>query len=522
MNKNIKGIPAYIVLSTIIAACLSCLLCEAAAELFPPTNLKIGGEGGGYYISISGSDANPGTQTQPWKTIKKAVDTVKAGDSIYVRGGQYDGITGGWVFKNTGTQSKPITLTNYPGEQVVFKIITATYNDRNIFRCSINPHDPPLWQTPKADYIHIMGSDVTPRILSNGIESKKGIVMQGMEGEQSAAIVASDCDYWEVAGIDFIETSSAIFVFKNNWGSMDEHSTDHWYVHNNRVYNYYRESGMQFNGDYNRIENNEISKVSNRLDTPYGCNLLNILGHHNIVRGNTLSRLGSTAICNGIMFEWDLADMNIVEQNLIYDVLSGIDFQGGDNNIVRNNVIYKPDSPDKYRAGIEIFSYDNSVKTDWPCNETTGSAQALLPANDPACLDYQYFYNPRNCYSYGNQIYNNTIHGFVEGIRIYPLVGGNTIIRNNVLSGWTRGSICFYKSSDGTCKPLPVELSADHNTTQAPFGFVNIQQFDFHLTADSPLIDAGYNLGSLNFNDIDGKSRPQRTGYDVGAYEYMP
>ena len=115
------------------------------------------------------------------------------------------------------------------------------------------------------------------------------------------------------------------------------------------------------------------------------------------------------------------------------------------------------------------------------------SAQALLPANNPAHPDYQYYYNPRNCHSYGNQIYNNTIHGFVEGIRLYPLVGENTIIRNNVFSGWTRGGICYYNASDGTCKPLPADLTADHNVTQGPFGFVDIQHFDFPFGRKFPL-----------------------------------
>jgi hypothetical protein len=516
MNRVDKCERAHVVLSIILAVYLSCLLPEAAAALSPPTNPRIVRS---YYVSTSGLDSNPGTQSQPWKTIQKAVKSVVAGDTIYVRGGQYNGIKNGWIFQNSGSQSQPITFTNYPGEQVVLKIITSSYNDRNIFRCWVNPHDPPSWQTPKADYIRIIGTDVSPRLLSNGVESKKGIVIQGMAGEQSAGIIASDCDYWEVAGVDFIKTSSGIFTFKNNWQTMEEHSTDHWYVHNNRVYNYYRESGMQFNGDYNRIESNEIYKVSNELNTPHGCQLLNILGDHNIVRGNALSRLGSTADCAGIRFEWDLADMNIVERNLIKDVPSGINIDGGDNNTIRNNLIYSTGKPLPYRAGIMIHSYDDT-ETSWPCNETLTSAQAFLPANNPVHPDYQYYYNPRNCHSYGNQIYNNTIHGFVEGIRLYPLAGENTIIRNNVFSNWTRGGICFYKSSDGTCKPLPTEVTADHNITQGPFGFVDIQHFDFHLAVNSPLIDVGYNLGSLNQDDFNGNVRPQGAGYDVGAYEF--
>lgn len=474
-----------------------------------------------YYVATNGSDSNSGTLSAPWQTIQKAVQTVFAGDTIYVRGGEYDGITNGWRFKNSGTQSKPITFSNYPGEQIVLKITTADRNDHEIFSCPSYIKDHPTWQSPKADYIHIVGSDVSPRLLTNGVESKKGIVMRGMVAEQSSGIIASDCDYWEVAGIDFIDVSNGIFAFKDNWGTMTEHSTDHWYVHNNRVYGYYRESGMQFNGDDNRIENNEIYKVTGRVDTPYGCQLLNFLGDHNIVRGNTLSRSGSLSECTGILFEWDLADGNIVEQNRIFDVTRGMDIEGGDNNIIRNNVIYTTGTPDPYSGGIEVKSYDNTVKTDWPCQETLGSAQALLPANNSSHPDYQYYYNPRNCHSYGNQIYNNTIHGFTEGIRIYQLVGENTVIRNNVFSGFTRGSICFYNSSNGTCKSLPVEITEDHNATQGNFGFGNIGNYDFKLTASSPLINTGYNLSSFVPNDKDGITRPQGGGYDIGAYEYV-
>ncbi|HLO14019.1 MAG TPA: DUF1565 domain-containing protein, partial [Anaerolineales bacterium] len=43
-----------------------------------------------YYVSTSGSDFNPGTQTQPWKTIQKAVDTVPPGSTVIVKAGTYD------------------------------------------------------------------------------------------------------------------------------------------------------------------------------------------------------------------------------------------------------------------------------------------------------------------------------------------------------------------------------------------------------------------------------------------------
>src|SRR5271166_1725311 len=35
-----------------------------------------------YYVAITGSDSNPGTFSQPWKTIQHAADTVVAGDTV--------------------------------------------------------------------------------------------------------------------------------------------------------------------------------------------------------------------------------------------------------------------------------------------------------------------------------------------------------------------------------------------------------------------------------------------------------
>ena len=381
---------------------------------------------------MSGNDENPGTLEQPWKTVQKAVETLTAGDFAYIRAGQYNGLQGGWVFQNSGTQPQPITIANYPGEQVVFRITNASAIDHYLFRCSINPNNPPSWQTPKADHIHIIGSDVEPQVLSNGVASEKGIVMQGMEGEQSAGIYASDCDHWEVSGVDFVETAYGIFTEKNNWHQQAEHSTDFWHVHGNRVYNYYRESGMQFNGNFNLIENNEIYKVSNRLDTPHGCQLLNLVGNNNVVRGNIFSRMGSTAECIGILFEWDLSDANLIEQNIISDVPSGIVFQGGDANIIQNNSITA--SVGSSGSGVKIASYDN--RTGWPCNDYIGSgssAEALIPPNEPSHPDHPYYYNPRNCHSMNNQIIRNTIKGFETTLLLGPAPEDSNVFMDNII-----------------------------------------------------------------------------------------
>ena len=67
-----------------------------------------------YYVSPSGSDANPGTENQPFKTIQKAADIVEAGDTVLVADGVYtDTDNNGMVVRlktKIGTAEKPITF----------------------------------------------------------------------------------------------------------------------------------------------------------------------------------------------------------------------------------------------------------------------------------------------------------------------------------------------------------------------------------------------------------------------------
>ena len=73
-------------------------------------------KGRAFYVSPSGSDANPGTLTQPWKTIKKAASVVLPGDTVYVRGGVY---TETVVISRSGSAENPIQFLAYQGEKPV-------------------------------------------------------------------------------------------------------------------------------------------------------------------------------------------------------------------------------------------------------------------------------------------------------------------------------------------------------------------------------------------------------------------
>ena len=100
-----------------------------------------------YYVATTGNDANPGTLSQPWKTIQKAADTMSGGDTVYIRGGTYNQRVN---LYNLSNASGPfMTFTNYPGEEV---ILDGTGIDIQYGEGLFNIH--------KANYIRVSGLKV--------------------------------------------------------------------------------------------------------------------------------------------------------------------------------------------------------------------------------------------------------------------------------------------------------------------------------------------------------------------------
>lgn len=67
-----------------------------------------------YYVSTFGSDSNPGSVLQPFRTIAKGISVLEAGDILSLRQGVYHGAID--VAGKHGTANNPITIRSYPGE----------------------------------------------------------------------------------------------------------------------------------------------------------------------------------------------------------------------------------------------------------------------------------------------------------------------------------------------------------------------------------------------------------------------
>ncbi|MEK7702513.1 MAG: right-handed parallel beta-helix repeat-containing protein [Nitrospirota bacterium] len=84
------------------------------ANIPPDTDDQFALTGGIYYVANNGSDTNTGTQGSPWKTLQYAANQVKAGDTVLVQNGDYEGFY--TVF--SGAKNNPIVF-KANGESVV-------------------------------------------------------------------------------------------------------------------------------------------------------------------------------------------------------------------------------------------------------------------------------------------------------------------------------------------------------------------------------------------------------------------
>jgi parallel beta-helix repeat protein len=102
------------------------------------------------------------------------------------------------------------------------------------------------------------------------------------------------------------------------------------------------------------------------------------------------------------------------------------------------------------------------------------------------------------------QVYNNTLYGNSVGIT----VKGGVTVRNNIVYG--NGKDIEHSGNSVVSENLTTDPK-----------FVNPEAMNFRLRPGSPAIDKGAAIAEVP-KDLDGVSRPQGAGYDIGAFEFKP
>lgn len=72
---------------------------------------------GTYYVSPNGDDGHSGSLEKPWQSMRRALQELRPGDTLFLRGGVY--YESGIKMALQGEATAPITIQAYPGEQAI-------------------------------------------------------------------------------------------------------------------------------------------------------------------------------------------------------------------------------------------------------------------------------------------------------------------------------------------------------------------------------------------------------------------
>ena len=103
-------------------------------------------QGATLYVSTSGSDSNPGTSAQPFRTITHAYGLAGPGTTILVLPGVYTDYTSGWGLHlgASGTASSPIVLQSQVRGAAVLQVADDQATASNEARGIGSQAEPPL------------------------------------------------------------------------------------------------------------------------------------------------------------------------------------------------------------------------------------------------------------------------------------------------------------------------------------------------------------------------------------------
>jgi hypothetical protein len=272
-----------------------------------------GQDGNTYYVATNGNDANPGTQNQPWMTIQKAANTMIAGDTVYVRGGNY---ANGISLTHSGTAGAYITYQAYPGE-------TPVLSGNGWFGFS--------------DYY---GAGVS-YIIVDGFEFN-GIGNSAYE-----------------TGIKFSRSNNLIIrnnkihdLFQEGINISNSNTGE---IANNIVYNIQKYNGIWgYNiSNYNIHHNTTYNNYENGISVSQGTT--NTIIHDNIAYGNSC---GADQRYAGIAIEVG-SERNKVYNNLMYNNCHANYVTNSSNNEFYNNTLYGNTGSTGY--GILYGDWEGSI-----------------------------------------------------------------------------------------------------------------------------------------------------------------
>ncbi len=200
-----------------------------------------------YYVSTLGSDENPGTYSEPFQTIAKALNSMLGGKVVFIRGGTYNE-TFSIGSQLSGTSEDYTVIKAYPGEDVIF-----TQNDEG----------PGLWEPVilvKASYVLIDGIEVAYS-TGRGVQvwtashDNHDVVLRELNIHHTvnAGIFAEFCDNLVIEGCSIWQTNrindvGGSYYDASSWsGAITPRRANNIVIRNNYIYESYGE-GINIHG----------------------------------------------------------------------------------------------------------------------------------------------------------------------------------------------------------------------------------------------------------------------------------
>ncbi|RJQ32186.1 MAG: DUF1565 domain-containing protein [Actinobacteria bacterium] len=283
-----------------------------------------------YYVAKTGSDSNDGSETSPFLTIQKAANTVQAGDTVYVKEGNYDERI---IPANSGTEGSKITFKNYQNDVVVTKGFTLL-----------------------KDYIRVEGFEITNTL--NHWRDGSGIWVQSSHSEIINNYIHHT--FTNATGIRFAYQA----IFGQDYGTI---SPIYGSIIKGNTITYAGGQGIEIHGYDILVEDNDISHPLNEDG-------LRFFGKNLIIRSNyihdiLLSEVPPTAHTDAFQ-TFDKVDNVLIEGNYVYNIghqimmLSG-NYRGPVSNVViKNNIFEKCGSYGFYLMAGQNLSFLNNTFID--------------------------------------------------------------------------------------------------------------------------------------------------------------
>jgi hypothetical protein len=476
-----------------------------------------------YYVSISGTDSNPGSLSQPWRTIQKAANSLAPGDTALVMSGTYNERVSINVSGSAG--AGVITLEAYPGANPVIDgsgLTAPKYESALIFISG-------------QAYILIQGFEIRNYITSEKNAVPAGIYVDGPSHDISIIgnkIHAIENNYPGVAanafGVAFYGTSASQPI-------------SNILFEGNEVYGLRTGSSesVTFNGNIDGVQVlNNLVHDNNNIG-------IDFIGFEGTCPKPGLDRARNSVCRENTVWNIDTTGNPAYKQGKGYDPSAdGIYVDGGEDIVIDRNVVFQCDIGIEVSSehrnhfatgvtvrdnfihhclteGISTGGYDRSVGWAEDCaftNNTLYSDDTLQQGSGELELQYKVV----NCLFEQNILYANSQNLLMSNG--YEKNSGNTVDYNLYCTQagasdsqwqWKNRSYTGFETYQSATGNDAHSLFADPlfiTTGSAP---------NLHLQAASPAINAGNPafVSGTDELDIDGNPRIVGGRVDIGAEE---